>query len=79
MNLFRAQDASILKNLFLLDRQRGGNLGVLPRILLILAGNELLNLLGDADRTPIVPAHRAELRINIEIFIMKRASGIGIE
>ena len=59
--------------------QRRRDLGLVPLVVLVLARDELRDLLADADRAPVVAAHRAEVGVDVEILVVVGAGGVGVE
>ena len=79
MDLFRTEDSSLLENLPLFFGQRLGADRLSTIEPLGLAAGELLDLLGDPNAAPVVAAHGAEVGIDVEILVVIRPRGVGIE
>src|SRR5207249_6517248 len=44
-----------------------------------LPARELLDLLRDAHAAPVMPAHRAEIRVDLEVLVVQRAGRLAVE
>ena len=79
MDLLRAQHAALLEDLLLLGCQGRALDRLVAAVRLVLARGELDDLLRDPHAAPVVAAHRAEVGVDVEVFVVIRPRGVGIE
>ncbi len=79
MNLLGAEDTALAQDFLLLGSQGFGDDGPIPRVFLVLAGQERIDLLRDPHTAPIVTAHGAEIGIDVQVLIVQGASRVRIE
>ena len=70
---------ALLAALALIGRDRGADLRDVPAEVLVLAAQELADLLADTHGAPVVAAHGAEVRVDVEILIVVGARRVRIE
>ena len=79
VDLLRAEDAALLQDLRLLRREGRGADRLAALVRLLLAGRELLDLLGDPHAAPVVAAHGAEVRVHVQVLVVVGPGRVGIE
>src|SRR5690606_6322792 len=79
VDLLGAQHPTLLEDGTLLGRQSRGLLNPVPLEAFGLATGKLPNLLGDPHGAPVVAAHGAKVRVDVQILVVEGASRVRIE
>ena len=79
VDLLGTQHAPLFEDLLLIVGQGIRDLRIVPGVGLVIAREELGDLLRDSHAAPVVSAHGTEIGVNVEVFIVQGTGGVGIE
>ena len=79
VDLLGGEDTALPEDLLLVGAETLAHGGLVPCVRLALAGAKLLDLLGDPHAAPVMAAHRAEIRVHVQIFVVQCPGRIRIE